>query len=155
SSADDAATLDLDADGWLDLAYGQAAGGARIGGEVQVVLGQSDADGDGHATGGFWSAGADCDDGDPDRIFGAEEIDGDGLDADCDGADDAPESTHTRVCPTFTTLAEARALADDPGGAFGGVDEAAHVKASFLNDVATGHLACPLVSRARATPVPR
>jgi aconitate hydratase 2/2-methylisocitrate dehydratase len=32
-----------------------------------------------------------------------------------------------------------------------GVDEAARVKAGFLNDVATGHLECPLVSRARAT----
>jgi hypothetical protein len=93
---------DLDGDGLGDLALGDRDGTAL---DIRLMRADDDED-DPHGIAA--AAAEDCDDADASVGLGAEETDSDGVDSDCDGADDRP-ATHPITCPTFSTLAEARA----------------------------------------------
>jgi hypothetical protein len=78
----------------------------------------ADNDGDGYADG--QSFGLDCNDADANVHPGATELPNDSVDQDCDGQNDPLVSTYARVCPSFSTPAEARALLDPaPVDSFG------------------------------------
>ncbi|HHH10767.1 MAG TPA: cell wall anchor protein, partial [Sorangium sp.] len=75
--------------GWFRVERSPTAGAVKQGGGlVGAVLSAmelwSDRDGDGR---GAHFGGGDCDEGDPTRFPGAQEIAGDGIDSDCDGSD--------------------------------------------------------------------
>lgn len=72
------AVLDLDADGFPEIAVGDPG---ELAGRVHLLQGGPDQDRDGAVL------PEDCDDTDPGVYPGAEEIPGDGVDQDCDGQD--------------------------------------------------------------------
>lgn len=92
--------------------------------------GAADVDADGWTTGE-----GDCDDGDPSRNPGVEEVSGDGLDANCDGSDASPAVSLYSVGCLWTSGIEGKAAGTDVAmlGDFdgGGVSELA-VRASGL-----------------------
>ncbi len=84
---------DLDANGLADLAVALESDE----GMVSLRHAATDADEDG-AYADYGDLIVDCDDSDDAVHPGAAEIDGDGIDHDCDGNDDAEPSTHATTC---------------------------------------------------------
>ncbi len=81
---------DVNGDGYADALIGAPQArpdGQPQTGQVTVFLGYADADEDGAIVGGGRGTPQDCDDTRADVFPGAEEVMGDGVDQDCDGAD--------------------------------------------------------------------
>ncbi len=91
---------DSDGNGWPDLAIGHDTSA----GAVSIRLALTDDDGDG-AYADYFTRLRDCDDTDAARYPGALETAGDGIDSDCDEADD-PAGTHVTTCPEIAAPAD-------------------------------------------------